>query len=679
MVCITLHNKRYSEILEALALPEVEMAEIRLDSCILSPEETEDLFMNCDLPLVATCRISGIAEKLKREQPDKTDGKIESQAYQVVESKLMTAIRAGAAYADLEIEAPAMLSKRIRRAAREYGAYLIRSYHDFSGTDSEIALKALVEKCLSLGADAVKIVTTANCEEDVERVGRLYRDFEANRLIAFCMGSYGKHSRITCLEKGAPFSYAALTEDDAAAPGQWSYKDFHKAVYGDFKAVEYGDENYPVIIPCSKSIAQRAIIAAALANGTSELRGYSPCGDNESAISVAEAIGAEVTANSSTLTIKGIGAGVGIYEGKSLSTGESGLLTRMMIPVLGAIGQGEIHVDGEGTLLKRPLRGAEEIMQAFGITLEGGKTESGIRVPLTVKGRLCPGEKEISGKDGSQLISGLLAALPLLEEDSIIHIREPKSIPYIFMTIDVLKKFGIRINSDMEGGDDFLETLDWDLCEGITLHVKGGQSYKAADFSIEADWSSAANFMVAGAVFGSAALQGPDTASLQADLSVMDILAEAGACLSQEEDTGIIHVCKAPLSPFEIDAGNCPDLFPIISVLAAFCEGTSRISGVGRLSSKESDRGKAIIDMLSQMGVNAAIKGDTMTIAGHSLSRRILSGNMLKGGSYTSHHDHRMVMALMVAGLGADSKIEIDDTDCVRKSFPKFIELFERL
>lgn len=281
MVCITLHNKRYSEILEALALPEVEMAEIRLDSCILSPEETEDLFMNCDLPLVATCRISGIAEKLKREQPDKTDGKIESQAYQVVESKLMTAIRAGAAYADLEIEAPAMLSKRIRRAAREYGTYLIRSYHDFSGTDSEIALKALVEKCLSLGADVVKIVTTANCEEDVERVGRLYRDFEANRLIAFCMGSYGKHSRITCLEKGAPFSYAALTEDDAAAPGQWSYKDFHKAVYGDFKAVEYGDENDPVIIPCSKSIAQRAIIAAALANGTSELRGYSPCGDNE--------------------------------------------------------------------------------------------------------------------------------------------------------------------------------------------------------------------------------------------------------------------------------------------------------------------------------------------------------------------------------------------------------------
>ena len=146
--------------------------------------------------------------------------------------------------------------------------------------------------------------------------------------------------------------------------------------------------------------------------------------------------------------------------------------------------------------------------------------------------------------------------------------------------------------------------------------------------------------------------------------------------MSQEEESGIFHIHKAPLGAFDIDASNCPDLFPVMSVLAAFCSGTSHLDGVGRLASKESDRGKAIIDMLTQMGVPAKIKGDTMTIHGMGLSQRVASGHLLKGGEYTSSHDHRMVMALMVAGLGASSPIVIDDTDCVAKSFPHFIEMF---
>ena len=159
---------------------------------------------------------------------------------------------------------------------------------------------------------------------------------------------------------------------------------------------------------------------------------------------------------------------------------------------------------------------------------------------------------------------------------------------------------------------------------------------------------------------------------------------DAGASLSQTDgDRGNITVQRAPLKSFEVDASNCPDLFPIISILAAFCQGTSRLAGVGRLANKESDRAKAIIEMLTQMGVRAEIEGDEMLIEGHSLAQRLLGApagqGLLRGGAYTSHHDHRMVMALKVASLGADGPITIDDEACVAKSFPQFNTIFESL
>lgn len=253
----------------------------------------------------------------------------------------------------------------------------------------------------------------------------------------------------------------------------------------------------------------------------------------------------------------------------------------------------------------------------------------------------------------------------------------------MFITLEVLKKFGIKIGNDMLGGPDFLASDgDWSLCTEMVFKIKGGQKYKAADINLEGDWSAAANFLVAGAIFGGAELQGLDTTSLQADLSIMDILMDAGASLSQlDGDTGNITVQRAPLKAFSVDASNCPDLFPIISVLAAFCQGTSRIAGVGRLANKESDRAKAISEMLAQMGVQVRIEGDVMIIEGHSLAQRLMGGPaaLLKGGHYTSHHDHRMVMALKVAALGADSPITIDDEECVAKSFPQFHETFQTL
>ena len=375
---------------------------------------------------------------------------------------------------------------------------------------------------------------------------------------------------------------------------------------------------------------------------------------------------------------------------KEVHVGESGLLTRLMIPIVAVLGKGPVRITGEKTLPGRPLKGAADMMASFGVLLSSDNARSNafndVFVPLTVKNNLVPGKNnlvpgkaEISGKDGSQLISGLLTALPLTGKNSTLYVEDPKSIPYMFITVDVLGKFGIRIQSEMEGDDIFLQTQDWGHCSQITFKVKGNQQIKAADLAIEGDWSAAANFLVAGAIFGSLDLDGLDTASLQADLSIMDILTEAGASLSRLDEEKTLHVQRAPLNAFHFDLNQCPDLFPIVAVLATFCQGESRLAGVNRLAGKESDRGKAVADMLTQMGVKNRIEDDEMIICGRSLQQRLLTGTLLRGGSYTSLHDHRMVMALKVVALGADSPITIDDEACVAKSFPSFHEIFNKI
>ena len=697
MICTTIQNRTLEEIIGLLegSEPRIQMAEIRLDRCPLDIKEIESLFSSSDTPLVATCRVVD-------------DG---NGTWEEAEEKLTAAVEAGAAFLDLEIEAPKEVGKRLRRACTEYGTTMIRSSHFFAGTPSDDVLRNTVEKCRKFGGEIVKIAAMAKSGEDVARVLGLYSQEQTSQrqaeLIAFSMGETGRASRLECLRLGSPFTYAALNDNEAAAPGQWTYTEMLTAVYGHKEPLHC---DVALNMPASKSFAQRAIIAAALADGESRLEGYSPCGDNEAAIEVAKALGAEVrveaagvrsdlsdsstdTATGTTLTIKGAGSSVNMPD--KLNVGESGLLTRLMIPIIAALGKGQpIEIDGIGTLPARPLKGASEIMAGFGTVLRPLNPAPEVHVPLTVQGPLLSGKTSVSGKGGSQLISGLLMALPLLPGDSTLHIHDPKSIPYMFITADVIRRFGIRIGSEMEGGEDFLETQDWSLCTGITFKIKGGQKYSPAAFDIEGDWSAAANFLVAGALFGDVRLTGLDTTSLQADISIMDILMEAGASLSQLDEEpqaedepaeeavapqghrGLITAQKAPLRAFDTDLNNCPDLFPIVAILAAFCHGRSNIQGFKRLASKESDRGAAILNMLTQMGVEASAAGDILSITGESVESRLLNGHLLKGGEYTSSHDHRMAMALTVASWCADSPIQIDDTTCIAKSFPAFLDAY---
>ena len=674
MICTSIQNKEYKDILKALETEE--MAEIRLDRCALEEEEIRALFQDTDVPLVATCRLN--------EEP---------QAPELLE----LAIEAGAKYVDLEMEAPAAVGRRIREASRNYGTVVIRSYHNFTETPPKDVLESILERARTYGGEVVKIVTTARSKADVDTVMSLYDKAAPGTLVAFCMGEIGRESRLEALKRGAPFTHACLEKGEETGPGQWTSAEMRKAVYGKWRPVKAGH----LTMPASKSFAQRAIIAAALADGTSRLSGYSPCGDNESAIKVAKCLGARVEIDHNIIVITGIGAAPGCLDIELLHTGESGFLTRLVVPILAAIGKKPVLVTGEKTLLKRPLSDAHDIMAAYGVRLypevnnpvthsEKGVNLSNTAVldhrksdcylPLKVAGPIIPGRADVSGKGGSQLISGLLAALPLCDGKSMLYVSEPKSIPYLFITMDVLGKFGVKIGSEMEGGENFLETQDWSLCTGINFKIKGGQRYQAANFAIEADWSGAAPFLAAGAIFGEVEVEGLDTGSLQADISIMDILMQAGASMSQlDEPSGPIRVARAPLCAFDADLNNCPDLFPVVSVLAAFCPGKTHLRGVERLRHKETDRAAAIEEMLTKMGVPVTIQEDLMTIEGIGLTQRILTGRLLKGGTFRSYADHRMAMALSLASLGADSPVIIDDTSCVAKSFPTFNELFSQL
>ena len=659
MICTCIQKKNYEEILSILSSGKVEMAELRLDLC---PELTDaqigDIFADTDIPLVATCR--GDARRLA------------------------LAVEAGARFADLELEAPANDSRYIQKLCRKCGTELIRSYHNMTCTPSDDELQRTLARCFRYGADIVKIAVAASCEEDVRRVLGLYSvvlegvESMEGRLVAFAMGDDACASRVECLRRGAPFTYACLDGEDATAPGQLTVEGMTALVYGGFKPYCRKVKD----LPASKSIAQRAIVAAALADGVSHISGYTPCGDSEAAISVARALGAEVRVDGDLLTV--IGAGRRVTRPEIIDVGESGLLARLCIPLLSVLADGPFTVTGSGTLPARPLAGAVNIMAAFGVMLRNESPGREIHVPVNVGGRIIPGTADVSGADGSQLISGLLMALPLCSKPSSLYVGEPKSIPYLYITQDVMREFGVKISTEMEGDAEMLEQQDWSYCTGLDFRIPGHQTYRAADFHIEADWSSAAAYLVAGAIFGSVSVEGLDTHSLQADLSIVDILVDAGAAVSEvgfEQDatpdgervTPTVCVRKAPLEAFDTNLDNAPDLSPIVAVLAAFCAGQSTISGIGRLRTKESDRCSAILEMLSGMGVEASVEGDVMLVSGETLASRILRGNLLRGGKFSSHHDHRMVMALSVASLGAAAPVEIDDFDCVAKSWPGFI------
>ncbi len=398
-------------------------------------------------------------------------------------------------------------------------------------------------------------------------------------------------------------------------------------------------------IPASKSDSQRAILCAALANGTSRLTGIGKSDDEQAMLHAIEQMGAGIqSANpSSVVSITGIKK---LPENLQLSAGESGLGLRLLTCVVSGFEQKTL-LTGRGSLLSRPMRFFDEVLPQLGCSVS---TNEGF-LPIEVRGPLKGMNLEVDGSLSSQFISGLLMALPRSEESSSLTVVDMKSGPYIQMTISTLKQFGIVIEN-----------------EGNVFKIPGNQVFKARDYSIESDWSSASYWLVAAALGHPISISGLNMRSLQADKALLQALMNAGCKMTFGEHE--IRVDGSALHSFEFDATDCPDLFPALVVLAAKCEGVSSLKGVRRLIHKESNRGVALQAEFGKMGVRIDLNDDIMKIYGTG---------KLHGAEVDSHHDHRIAMCLGIAGSIALGETILTNADSVSKSYPDFWDHFKLL
>jgi len=405
-----------------------------------------------------------------------------------------------------------------------------------------------------------------------------------------------------------------------------------------------------VQVPASKSAAHRAILCAALAKGTSRLSNLSENEDIEATISAVRALGAVVEKDGSALIVDGTNTGKA--KTAAIDCNESGSTLRFLIPVAAALGIKTVFT-GAGRLPVRPQKAYMKLLPQKGVELLCKKD---VFLPLTVKGQLQSGVYEVGGDVSSQFISGLLFALPLLKGNSETILTTPlQSAGYVQLTLEQLEQYGIEIEKTENG-----------------YRIPGAQSYKACDLALESDWSQAAFFLAAGALGGDVTCIGLNKDSAQGDKKIVSLLKQMGADIAWQKDGSLHCQSNGSLYDFEVNASQIPDLVPILSVLAAFADGTTLITGARRLRYKESDRLSAMADNLARMGIDVQEQEDGLVISGTDG----VTGKALNG-----YKDHRIVMAMSIAAakLFGDEPLTITDAHSINKSYPNFFEQFNRL
>ena len=392
----------------------------------------------------------------------------------------------------------------------------------------------------------------------------------------------------------------------------------------------------------SKSYLQRAIICAALAKEKTHFSIDNPSDDVAAALRLLAVLGASfqnviVTPTSS--------------ENRQveliLNVGESGLLLRLM----STIGLGfakRLILQGEGTLLQRSIVSLVDQLRAIGLQVE---SNNGF-LPVVIEGEITNTSLSVNASDSSQFLSGLLISLSQRPFDSVVNVTALSSEPYIDLTLDVLKDFGVSIRHE----------------DYKTFYIRGNQLMSPQKISIEGDWSGASNHLVGAAISGEITMKGLSIVSTQADKYILEVLADFGAMVEVHEDK--ITVKQNEKRPFVFDATHCPDLFPPLAILACAAVGTSEIIGLHRLENKESNRQLSIVKMLNILGVNFKIVSDSIFIEGRG---------KVHGGTIATYNDHRISMAGAIAACIASSEIIIDNIACVAKSYPNFFNDLEEL
>ncbi len=388
--------------------------------------------------------------------------------------------------------------------------------------------------------------------------------------------------------------------------------------------------------PPSKSQAHRVLIAAALSEGFSVLRGLSQSQDILATAACLRAMGAHLEgAEAGTVRVHGLGSSISQRREPWLvkfDCGESGSTLRFLIPVALVVQGGGIF-SGRGRLMERPQRPYFDIFAGKGIFCEQKDSS------LTVRGELTPGEYRLPGNVSSQFVTGLLYALPLLDGDSRIVLTSPlESRGYVDMTLDALGRFGIRAEAREDG---------W--------LVPGGQKYRPCSMTVEADWSQAAFWYGAIALGSSLELEGLNAFSTQGDMKIVP-------CFLKLQGRGEL----------ELDVSDCPDLAPPLAAMAALRAGeATRLTNAARLRMKESDRLSSVTRALNALGADVEEGPDFLTITG----RDSLAG----GAAVDCCSDHRVAMMAAVAATRCKAPVTLLGAECVQKSYPNFWEEYKRL
>jgi 3-phosphoshikimate 1-carboxyvinyltransferase len=302
----------------------------------------------------------------------------------------------------------------------------------------------------------------------------------------------------------------------------------------------------------------------------------------------------------------------------------------------------------------------DEVLPKLGVSIESKKG----RLPLQIKGPLLPRNIEIDGSLSSQFLTGLLMAFSASDASGVsIKVKNLKSRPYIDLTLAVMKEFGLKVpvNNQYE---------EFCFTSSGNNHDDKKNDPSPVRYTVEGDWSGAAFLLVAGAIAGSVEVKGIHNTSTQADKKIVDAILDAGADVHVEDDR--ISVKKKVLEAFEFNATDCPDLFPPLVALAAYCKGITRIRGLRRLKHKESDRGLTLKEEFEKLSTQIDLNDDEMLVHGNG-------GVFVKNAFLNSHHDHRIAMACAVASLQSDFPVLIRNPEAVRKSYPNFFSDLKKL
>jgi len=401
--------------------------------------------------------------------------------------------------------------------------------------------------------------------------------------------------------------------------------------------------------PTSKSSMQRACAAALLSKGKSAIRHPGHSNDDKAALDIIRRLGAETAMNDEEMIVNSRG----IYPTENeVNCGESGLSIRMFTPII-ALADQEITIRGEGSLLNRPIDFFDKMLPQLGVEI---KSNNG-KLPIKVKGPLQPGNIGIDGSLSSQFLTGLLMAYAAADaKDVAIRVNNLTSKPYIDLTLDVMRRFGLKLPEN-KNYEEFHFSKETHYSSLITH-----------EYTVEGDWSGGAFLLVAGAIAGPITVRGLDMMSTQADKAIMKALSDANAGFAIEPKGIKLHAVE--MKAFDFDATDCPDLFPPLVALASYCKGETKIKGVNRLTHKESNRSTSLQQEFGLMDVKIDVNDDIMIVHG---------GGNVSGAKVHSHHDHRIAMACAVAALRAEGATEIDEADAVKKSYPDFYDDLKKL